>query len=93
MNLTNFTVVLLQTIDPQLSNYDEEGAWPYQNDEFVKYLTQNHSRLHSDLDIMIWWYKHDSCRSIEYLSLDVGIVPAPLHKADDVVWWNLLAQG
>jgi len=39
--IINVFFVFLQTIDPQLSNYDDEGAWPYLIDEFVEYLTEN----------------------------------------------------
>ncbi|MFS7928824.1 putative defective-in-cullin neddylation protein [Helianthus anomalus] len=28
-------------VDPGLSNYDADGAWPYLIDEFVEYLTEN----------------------------------------------------
>lgn len=31
----------MQNIDPTLSNYDPERAWPYLIDEFVDYLTEN----------------------------------------------------
>ncbi|KAF3623709.1 putative DCN1-like protein 1-like isoform X2 [Capsicum annuum] len=30
-----------RNVDPALSNYDAEGAWPYLIDEFVEYLTEN----------------------------------------------------
>lgn len=31
----------MQIVDPALSNYDPEGAWPYLIDEFVDYLTEH----------------------------------------------------
>lgn len=31
----------MQTVDPVLSSYDAEGAWPYLIDEFVDYLIEN----------------------------------------------------
>ncbi|OAY79177.1 DCN1-like protein 2 [Ananas comosus] len=31
----------VKTMDPQLSNYEEDSAWPYLIDEFVEYLTEN----------------------------------------------------
>lgn len=31
----------MQTVDPKLSNYDAEGAWPYLIDEFVEYLYEH----------------------------------------------------
>ncbi|KAI3810076.1 hypothetical protein L1987_19683 [Smallanthus sonchifolius] len=30
-----------RSVDPALSNYDADGAWPYLIDEFVEYLTEN----------------------------------------------------
>uniref|UniRef100_A0A0A0K3L5 Defective in cullin neddylation protein n=1 Tax=Cucumis sativus TaxID=3659 RepID=A0A0A0K3L5_CUCSA len=30
-----------RTVEPTLSNYDAEGAWPYLIDEFVEYLNEN----------------------------------------------------
>lgn len=31
----------MQTVEPALTNYDAEGAWPYLIDEFVEYLVEN----------------------------------------------------
>ncbi|KAH9612824.1 hypothetical protein KSS87_008259 [Heliosperma pusillum] len=31
----------VRSVDPQLANYDAEGAWPYLIDEFVDYLYEN----------------------------------------------------
>ncbi|KAF9592762.1 hypothetical protein IFM89_017332 [Coptis chinensis] len=30
-----------RTVDPNLANYDAQGAWPYLIDEFVEYLAEN----------------------------------------------------
>lgn len=32
---------VMQSVDPKLSNYDAEGAWPYLIDEFVEYLHEH----------------------------------------------------
>ncbi|XP_022886416.1 DCN1-like protein 1 isoform X2 [Olea europaea var. sylvestris] len=39
--LVDYWCQFLQNIDPTLSNYDPERAWPYLIDEFVDYLTEN----------------------------------------------------
>ncbi|KAE8680323.1 putative ubiquitin-protein ligase [Hibiscus syriacus] len=42
-----------RTIDPSLSNYDAEGAWPYLIDEFVEYLNEN--GINSNAQSMTDW--------------------------------------
>ncbi|CAI9755071.1 unnamed protein product [Fraxinus pennsylvanica] len=54
--LVDYWCQFLQNIDPTLSNYNPEGAWPYLIDEFVEYLTENgitQKGKSSD-----WSYKH-----------------------------------
>ncbi|KAL0407142.1 UNVERIFIED_CONTAM: DCN1-like protein 1 [Sesamum latifolium] len=45
-----------RTVDPALSNYDPDGAWPYLIDEFVDYLTENDIIRKGKLSD--WSYKH-----------------------------------
>ncbi|PIM99518.1 hypothetical protein CDL12_27985 [Handroanthus impetiginosus] len=45
-----------RTVDPALSNYDPEGAWPYLIDEFAEYLTENGIIQKGKLSD--WSYKH-----------------------------------
>ncbi|KAL8130497.1 hypothetical protein V2J09_019652 [Rumex salicifolius] len=38
----------VKSVDPRLSNYDAEGAWPYLLDEFVEYLGENGVRTDTE---------------------------------------------
>lgn len=59
LGTTNLSHALyMQMVDPTLSNYDAEGAWPYLIDEFVEYLNENgiieNGEL-NDLSQKRWW--------------------------------------
>ncbi|EYU33798.1 hypothetical protein ABFS82_08G159800 [Erythranthe guttata] len=45
-----------RTVDPALSNYDPDGAWPYLIDEFVDYLAEN--GVFQKGKLADWSYQH-----------------------------------
>ena len=72
----------LQTVDPSLSNYDAEGAWPYLIDEFVEYLAEN--RLVQDDQMTDWNQKR------WYVVLEWCIIRS-VYSFFTSVWWSCVA--